>query len=341
VIAPRTWIEAANSKHARLNVFQSDSRTQLAGLDVQYPTYYYTPKLFRHAYGFFLWHSIKTSVRNVLRSFSPDAVIAYWAHPDGEVALRLGKIIGVPSIVIVGGSDVLLLPNDPRRRVQIQKVLQEVHAVMAVSSDLRNKVIDLGIDGSKVHVWHQGVDESVFYAGPREESRRRLGIPVSGRKLLWVGRMVPVKGLNILVQACADLRKRGRDFHLYLAGDGPLRPRLESEVATRGLADSVTFTGSIRHEQLADWYRAVDATVMASYSEGIPNVLRESLACGTPFVATRVGGIPEIANGQSARLVPPGDSSALARRSISCSFRAPLWTPIPNCLLGMKLPSPS
>jgi peptidoglycan/xylan/chitin deacetylase (PgdA/CDA1 family) len=228
------------------------------------------------------------------------------------VAVRLGKIIGVPSIVIVGGSDVLLLPNDPRRRVQIQKVLQEVHAVMAVSSDLRNKVIDLGIDGSKVHVWHQGVDESVFYAGPREESRRRLGIPVSGRKLLWVGRMVPVKGLNILVQACADLRKRGRDFHLYLAGDGPLRPRLESEVATRGLADSVTFTGSIRHEQLADWYRAVDATVMASYSEGIPNVLRESLACGTPFVATRVGGIPEIANGQSARLVPPGDSSALA-----------------------------
>jgi peptidoglycan/xylan/chitin deacetylase (PgdA/CDA1 family) len=74
----------------------------------------------------------------------------------------------------------------------------------------------------------------------------------------------------------------------------------------------VTFTGSVQHDQLADWYRAVDATVMASYSEGIPNVLRESLACGTPFVATRVGGIPEIANGNAARLVPPGDPNALA-----------------------------
>src|SRR5260370_24610357 len=235
VIAPRTWIEAASSKRARLNVLQSDSRAQLAGLDVQYPTYYSTPKLFRHAYGSFLWHSIKATVRRVLHSFSPDAVIAYWAHPDGEAAVRLSKIIGVPSIVIVGGSDVLLLPNDRRRRVRIQKVLQEAHAVVAVSRDLKNKIVELGIDESKVHVWHQGVDESMFFPGPREDARRRLGIPLTGRKLLWVGRMVPVKGLDVLIQACAALRKCGRDFHLYLAGAGPLRPPLEFAIAARDL----------------------------------------------------------------------------------------------------------
>jgi glycosyltransferase involved in cell wall biosynthesis/peptidoglycan/xylan/chitin deacetylase (PgdA/CDA1 family) len=312
VIAPRTWIEAASSRRARVNVLQSDARAQLAGIEVQYPTYYYTPKLFRFAYGSFLWHSIKVAIRRVLQSFSPDAVIAYWAHPDGEVAVRLGKIIGVPSIVIVGGSDVLLLPNDPRRRVQIQKVLQEAHGVVAVSRHLKNKIVDLGTAEAKVHVWHQGVDEQLFFPSSREEARRRLGIPLTGNKLLWVGRMVPVKGLEVLFQACANLRDRGRDFHLYLAGDGPLRQRLESQVSAQVLADSITFNGPIRQEQLADWYRAVDATVMASYSEGIPNVLRESMACGTPFVATRVGGIPELANGQVDRLVPPGDPVALA-----------------------------
>jgi glycosyltransferase involved in cell wall biosynthesis/peptidoglycan/xylan/chitin deacetylase (PgdA/CDA1 family) len=311
VIAPRTWIEAIHVQRSRTNVLHSDSRAQLAGIHVEYPTFYYPPKVFRNAYGFFLWHSLKSAIGRVLHSFSPDAIIAYWAHPDGAVAVRLAKMIGVPAVVIVGGSDVLLLTKNRRRRMQIQKVLQNAHAIVAVSRDLKNKIVELGVDGSKVHVWHQGVDQTVFFPGNREASRRRLGVPVAGRKLLWVGRMVPVKGLEVLVQACADLRKRGCDFHLYLAGDGPLRSRLESEVATLGLADSITFTGSVRQEQLAEWYRAVDATVMASHSEGIPNVLRESLACGTPFVATRVGGIPEIANGQAAELVPAGDPVAL------------------------------
>ncbi len=311
IIAPRTWLEVVNSRHARLNLLSSDLGAQLGGIDVEYPTFYHTPKIFRNAYGFFLWHSVKRPIRRILSSFSPDAVIAYWAHPDGAVATRLAKMIGVPAVVIVGGSDVLLLTKNPRRRAQIQKVLQDAHAVVAVSRDLKNKTMDLGIDEAKVHVWHQGVDERLFFPGSREEARRRIGMPLTGRKLLWVGRMVPVKGLDVLIQSCAGLRDRG-DFHLYLAGDGPLRKRLESEVSAQGLSDSITFTGPIGHEHLADWYRAVDATVMASYSEGIPNVLRESIACGTPFVATHVGGIPELANGQRDMLVRPGDSTALA-----------------------------
>src|ERR1700739_4826110 len=72
VIAPRTWIEAARSKRARLNVLPSDARAQLSGIEVHYPTYYYTPKLFRSAYGSFLWHSIKGTIRKILHSFSPD-----------------------------------------------------------------------------------------------------------------------------------------------------------------------------------------------------------------------------------------------------------------------------
>jgi glycosyltransferase involved in cell wall biosynthesis len=144
------------------------------------------------------------------------------------------------------------------------------------------------------------------------EARRRLDVPSNIPALLWVGRMVPVKGLEVLIGACQRLRAGGQSFHLYLVGDGRLRESLQAEVAARGLGAVVTFVGNVTQADLGDWYRAADVTVLPSHSEGIPNVLRESLACGTPFVASRVGGIPEIADEASCTLVPPGDTAALA-----------------------------
>src|SRR5207248_616882 len=101
-------------------------------------------------------------------------------------------------------------------------------------------------------------------------------------------------------------------FRLSLVGDGPLRSRLEAERAARGLAETVSFAGAVAHDRLQPWYRAADRFVLPSLSEGVPNVLREALACGTPFVASRVGGIPELAADGASLLVPPGDAAALA-----------------------------
>jgi glycosyltransferase involved in cell wall biosynthesis len=129
--------------------------------------------------------------------------------------------------------------------------------------------------------------------------------------------MVPVKGLDVLLDACSELVRRGVDFHLHLLGEGPLRPALEAQCAALGLCRHITFAGGMAHERLADWYRAADLTVLASHSEGIPNVLLESLACGTQFIATRVGGIPEIAHGQISPLPPAGDAAALAEAIIA------------------------
>src|SRR5207248_1750555 len=121
-----------------------------------------------------------------------------------------------------------------------------------------------------------------------------------------------VKGLDVLLEACAKLRHDGVDHRLYLIGDGRLRKSLETESAIRGLSGIVSFIGPVAHDRLPDWYRAADLTVLPSRSEGVPNVLRESLACGTPFVATRVGGIHEIAYAPDDQLVPADDPAALA-----------------------------
>jgi glycosyltransferase involved in cell wall biosynthesis/peptidoglycan/xylan/chitin deacetylase (PgdA/CDA1 family) len=282
------------------------------GVIVHHPRYYYTPKSLRRFYGTFLWWSLRKTIQRILAESPPDAVVGYWAHPDGEVAVRAARQAGVPALIMVGGSDVLLLTQQPTRRRCILQVLNKADAVVAVSQHLKNKLIELGVAADKVQVVCRGVDEAIFHPGDRALARQKLGIPIDQRVLLWVGRMVPVKGLDVLLTACGRLHSQGTHFQLFLIGDGPLRGVLAAQCQELGLGDSVKFVGPLEHSRLADWYRAADVTVLPSRSEGVPNVLRESLACGTPFVASRVGGIPEIANDQNSRLVRPDDPIQLA-----------------------------
>jgi glycosyltransferase involved in cell wall biosynthesis len=272
-----------------------------------------------------MWASAGGRLRRAIRELRPDCLISYWVHPDGEVATRAAREAGIPSSVIVGGSDVLILPNQSvRRRKRVLSVLHATDAIVTVGGQLRDHVIGLGLPADKVHVVYQGVDPRQFCPGDRSASRRSLGITEDVPTLLFVGNLVPVKGLEVLLGACALLRERGTAFRLYLVGDGPQRAALEARGAQLGLSDVVTFVGAIAQPQLPNWYRAADLTVLASHSEGIPNVLRESMACGTPFVATRVGGIHEISGDCANRLVPPGDQGALAE-----AIRASLSGPLP------------
>ena len=255
------------------------------------------------------------ALRRVLASgFRPDCVLTYWTYPDGDAALRTARRLGVPVALIVGGSDVLLLAGQsPRVRRLYVDVLRSVDEVQTVSEDLRARVIALGVDPGRVHLAHQGVDSSLFCPGDAGEARARLGLPAGRATLLWVGRMVPVKALDVLLASMARLDRAGAGApHLVLVGDGPLRRSLEAQAAGLGLADRVTFAGSRPQPELPDWYRACDLVVLPSHSEGIPNVLREAHACGRPFVATRVGGVAELADPATSRLVEPGDPGALA-----------------------------
>jgi teichuronic acid biosynthesis glycosyltransferase TuaC len=174
-----------------------------------------------------------------------------------------------------------------------------------------------------VFVWRQGIDTDRFRPRDRSEARRRLGLPGDRPVLAWVGRLVPVKGIDVLLDACARLSDT--PFHLALVGDGPLRTALEARARASGLAEKVAFVGARDHSELADWYSAADWTLLPSRSEGLPNVLRESLSCGTPFIASDVGGISEIVGDSGSRLVPAEDPAALAG-----AIRAAVTGPVPR-----------
>lgn len=305
VVSPRSWLEAARRPRP------ADAALSREVGRVEYPVFAHIPRVGLAAQHAWMWASLRRRLRSVTAGFRPEAILSYWAHPDGAVAVRLGRELGVPTGIIVGGSDVLILPRDPARRAAVVEALRGAQAVFAVSTHLRDETIALGVDPGRVHVVMQGVDESFTPEG-REAARERLGLAPSDDVLLWVGRMDPVKGLEVLMEAMRQVVTQRPSARLVLAGDGPARRGVERDVERLGLGGLVRLLGAVAQQRLPDWYRAADLTVLSSHSEGIPNVLRESLACGTPYVSTRVGGIAELYAGPEVRLVPPRDAAALA-----------------------------
>jgi len=312
VISPRFFTEAY-SYLGRKKSFERTCDMARIGVTVRYPVSWYTPRVCQNHYGKQMWWSVRNCVERTLKTFRPDAILSYWAHPDGEIGCRAAAIANIPSAVIVGGSDVLVLPHLPGRGEQVKRVLMQSSAVITVSEGLRRKVCELNVPEMNVVTIYQGVDDRIFECTQtRPMARKKLGLDEGQFHLLWVGRMVQIKALPVLIEAAGHLRDRQVPFTLHLVGDGPERAAIRQLVQKMKLDDQVLFHGAVEPEQVAHWYRAADLTVLSSDSEGLPNVLRESLACGTPFVSTDVGSVREVSFREASLLVPPQQSVAFA-----------------------------
>lgn len=282
------------------------------GVPARYVASYYTPKMLHAQYGRFMSWSVGRPLNRIMKEFRPDLVLSYWAHPDGEVAVRTAHRHGVPAVVMIGGSDVLVLGRSGSRRRKILDVLQNADGIVTVSEHIADTLIGDGVPSRKIRVVRRGVDRTAFSPGDQALARQGLGLSPTTPLLLTVGRLVPVKGHCDLLQACRLLAARRVKFQCHILGDGPLGPALQKQITQLGLDGTVHLVGGQPQNQLAEWYRAADVTVLPSLSEGVPNVLMESIACGTPIVATDVGGIPEIADPHRDRLVPVSSPVALA-----------------------------
>jgi len=136
-----------------------------------------------------------------------------------------------------------------------------------------------------------------------------------GKHLIFVGRLAPVKGVSVLLEAFARTRTAHPDARLTLVGDGPLRAELEARVRDLGLADAVTFTGYIGMEEVARQLDGADIFVLPSFAEGVPVVLMEAMAARMPVIGPKVAGVEELVeDGVSGFAVPPGDTDTMAAR---------------------------
>lgn len=313
VIAPIAWTDEFQACRRGSAPLPSHRRMTFDGLIVDHPRYFFPPRFARSWYGQFFLASIKGTFHRVVREFQPDLVFTPWAYPDGWAAVRLGRRVGLPVIVQVLGSDILLLDRFPARRRRTEEALRAADGVVAVSRDLADHVVRMGVDPSKVRVIYDGVDTSTFRPGDKARERAILNLPIEERVLLFIGNLVRVKAVDVLLRACADPALKNDAVRLIVVGQGPLRASLEGLAAELDLADRVRFIGPIPHADLPRWFRSADVFVLPSHSEGVPNVLLEASACGTPWVASRVGGIPEIAHLGISRLVGPNAPAELAR----------------------------
>lgn len=323
VIAPTLWLDEWNIQRKQGLRMPPGRQVQNDGLRVDHPRYWYTPKFMRGLYGHFFRESVRPAFRRAVAEFAPDIVFAPWAYPDGWAATELARSHGLPAVIQVHGSDLRQLDQFAGRLRGTRNALRQADGVIAVSTDLAQRAVELGAAAGSVRVIIDGVDKNVFHPGDRAAARQKLGMAQGQRHLLFVGNLVPVKGLDVLLQACARLPAADSDWHLHLVGDGSERRSLARLAESLGIANRVSFHGSIAHHGLPDWFRAADLLVLPSRSEGVPNVLLEASACHTPYVASAVGGIPEIAPMGASRLVAPEQVEALSDALLECLAHPP------------------
>lgn len=244
-----------------------------------------------------------------------DVIHAHMVVPDGWVAARVGERLGVPVVATAHRADVLDVPArgaaDARRVGEAVGMVDQLCAVSRVVADAAEA---LGAPRRPIRVVPNGADMERCRPWPRDEMRDEFGLPREERIVTYVGKLVPRKGVDILIEAMGLLAARpGGAPLLAAAGAGEMRPALERRAAELGLADRVRFVGKVDHDRVGRWMAAGDVFVLPSHSEGLPTVVCEAMNCGVPVVATAVDGTPEIVrDGRTGLLVPAGDAPALA-----------------------------
>jgi glycosyltransferase involved in cell wall biosynthesis len=249
---------------------------------------------------FLMANAMKSVLRRIIdEGYDFDVIDAHYFYPDGVAAVMLGQWLKKPVVITARGTDINLIPRYLLPRKMIKWAATRAAAMITVCEALKTEMVELGLDESRIVPLRNGVDLERFQPVDREAVRKQLGL--NRFTLLSVGYLVPRKGHDLVIQALPKLA----DVHLLIAGNGPERNRLEELAQRLGVMDRVTFLGALPQTELRNYYGAADALVLASSREGWANVLLESMACGTPVIASNVWGTPEVVASPEAGILMP------------------------------------
>jgi glycosyltransferase involved in cell wall biosynthesis len=300
VLAPVPWFPSTNARFgdwARLAA--TPRRETRHGLSVLHPRFPVIPRVGMTLAPYLLYHAMVPVLRRLLVEVGPfDAIDAHYVYPDGVAAVWLGQKFRLPVVVTARGTDLSLIPRYRLPRLLIGQVIRDAAALITVSAALKDAFVALGAPPAKVTVLRNGVDIGLFRP-PADRALLRESLGFRRPTLISVGLLIERKGHHRTIEAMTRLP----DFDLVIVGAGPEQQRLVALIARLGLGDRVRLLGAHPHETLAELYGAADASVLSSSREGWANVLLESMACGTPVVASNIWGNPEVVRGIAAGVI--------------------------------------
>lgn len=309
VVAPVPWFPFANERFGAYAKFAQTAREETHnGVRVLHPRFPLLPKFGMSTAPALLAAASISTLRRVIREgYDFDVIDAHYFYPDGVAAAMLGKYFNKPVVITARGTDINVLPRFFLPRALIRWAAAQTAANITVSQALKDEMRKHGVDPGRILVLRNGVDLDRFQPIDRAERRRALGLDAF--TLLSVGNLIPSKGHHLVIQSLTHLP----EVRLLIAGTGPQRRVYEQLAQALGVSQRVVFLGSVPQVELKNYYGAADALVLASEREGWPNVLLESMACGTPVIATRIAGISEIvAAPEAGLLIDERTSSAIA-----------------------------
>jgi teichuronic acid biosynthesis glycosyltransferase TuaC len=315
VVAPVPWFPIQSD---RFGDWALSARAPLVetryGIDIRHPRYPVIPKVGMSMAPWLLYRATLPVIEGLLaEGHRFDLIDAHYVYPDGVAAAWLGERFGLPVVITARGTDVNLIPQYAVPRRLIQGAIRRARALVAVSGALRQLLIGLGATPEMVTVLRNGVATDLFHPPPnRDAARAALGL--TRPTLISVGSLIERKGHHRTIEAMRQLP----EFELIIVGEGPERRRLLRLIGQHRLGDRVKLLGARPQADLSALYGVADASVLASSREGWANVLLESMACGTPVVASAIAGNPEVVRSPEAGLLcrsttPDGIAGAVRR----------------------------
>ena len=319
VVAPVPWFPFKSPRFGRYATFAAvPSAEERFGIGIQHPRYPLVPKIGMSSAPFLLYNAMRPVLARIRRAgYDFDLIDAHYLYPDGVAAALLGRHFRRPVTITAHGSDVHHIPNYRLPQRMIKWATEKAGAVVTVSRALKEHLVKLGVAGTKVRVLRNGINLELF-AGNPDHAGSRPGQHGQVR-LLSVGNLIPLKGHDLVIRSLAELPSA----ELTIVGHGPEEQRLKSLAQEMGLGERVKFVSGVPHQQMPALYQAADVLVLASEREGWPSVLLESMACGTPVVASNVWGMPEVVGAQAAGRLMPERTPAAVAATIAALLAAP------------------
>ena len=274
---------------------------------VYYTRYWRLPRvLFNHLEGYFAYLKTKKIIKTLI---TRDTILhSHWIFPSGQLARIIAKKHKIPYVVSLLGSDVHNLKYGTIYWYFAKKVLEDAKIICSVSHQLVEKCIkeNIKIDMNKVVYIDNIYDENIFTMKDKYLIRNQIyDMAEKDKIILFAGNLVDIKNVDTLIKAFSEILKINQDCKLFIAGTGIKENYLKDLVKQLQL-NGVKFLGNLFQEDLINYMNAADVFCLPSKNEGTPNVIIESLLCGTPVVASNVGGIPDvIKQGENGYLFNP------------------------------------